>query len=103
MLLTLSPTPVPTLATAGAPNYIWLHQRRYLEGAQAIAQALFDALDDDLKPYVQLLGLPLDPGAGRPVCQEPAESSLPAEAFAGLMSATLRKPRYPGLGTAHAR
>jgi hypothetical protein len=92
MLLTLSPTPVPTLATADTPNYIWLHQRRYLEGAQSIAQALFDALDDDLNPYVQLLGLPLDADAGRPVCQEPAESSLPAEAFAHAVAEGLTCP-----------
>ncbi|GAB3638792.1 hypothetical protein GCM10027422_43820 [Hymenobacter arcticus] len=92
MLLTLSPTPVPTLAAAGAPNFIWNHQRRYLEGAQHIAQALFDALDDDLHPYVQLLALPLDPASELLVCQEPAESSLAAGLFADVVARGLACP-----------
>ena len=93
MLLTLSSTP---LATAGSVNFIWHHQRRYLEGAQSIAQALFDALDDDLHPYVQLLGLPLDPTANLPACQEPLESSLPAEAFVHAVAEGLAY-QAPGL------
>lgn len=92
MLLTLSPTPVPTLATAGSPNFIWNHQRRYLEGAQSIAQALFDALDDDLRPYVQLLALPLDPTGDLTVCQEPAESSLSADSFADIVAQGMTCP-----------
>ena len=91
MLLTLSPA-LSTLATPGSPNFIWHHQRRYLEGAQSVAQALFDALDDDLHPYVQLLALPLDPAASLPVCQEPPESSLPAEAFAQAVAQGLACP-----------
>ncbi len=88
--LLLAPTPpAPPIA---APASIWKHQRRYLEGAQSIAQALFDALDDDLRPYVQLLALPLDPTANLPVCQEPLESSLPIEVFADTVAQGLVCP-----------
>ena len=75
-------------------NYIWPHQRRYREAAQHIAQALFDALDDDLEPYVQLLALPADPAAGLPVLQVPAdnEAELPAAAFAGAVARARHAP-----------
>jgi len=81
MLSSLTSAPAPA---ASALHYIWPHQWRYREAAQHIAQALFDALDDDLEPYVQLLALPADPEAGLPTCQEPANpaTELPAAAFA---------------------
>ena len=83
MFSTLSSVPA-LAATSARPHYVWPHQQRYREAAQYIAQALFDALDDDLEPYVQLLALPADPAAGLPTCQEPADSAaeLPAAAFA---------------------
>ncbi|MEJ7659338.1 MAG: hypothetical protein WKG07_06790 [Hymenobacter sp.] len=63
MFSTLSSVPA-LAATSAHPHYVWPHQHRYREAAQHIAQALFDALDDDLEPYVQLLALPADPAAG---------------------------------------
>ena len=92
MLSSLPSAPAP--AATAAPNYIWPHQRRYREAAQHIAQALFDALDDDLEPYVQLLALPADPAAGLPVRQVPAdnEAELPAEAFAGAVARARHAP-----------
>ena len=48
------------VATVPVTPQIWPHERRYRNAAQAIAQALFDALDDELLPHVQVLGLPVD-------------------------------------------
>ena len=80
-------TSAPTLADTSL-NYVWPHQQRYREAAQHIAQALFDTLDDDLEPYVQVLALPADPNAGLPVCQEPADPAtrLPVAAFAAAVA-----------------
>lgn len=84
----------PPLAAATTSNYIWPHQRRYREAAQHIAQALFDTLDDDLLPYVQLLALPADPAAGLPVRQVPneTEAELPAALFDGAVARGLGLP-----------
>ena len=67
------------------PAQIWPHQLRYREGAQALAQDLFDALDDDLKPFVLLLALPTD-DALPARCLEPEDCSLPAEAFSDAVA-----------------
>ena len=67
------------------PAQIWSHQVRYREGAQALAQDLFDALDDDLKPFVLLLALPTD-DALPARCLEPADCGLPAEAFSDAVA-----------------
>ena len=69
----------PTLTSALAT--IWPHQARYRQAAQTIAEGLFNALDDDLRPYVLLLALPADPADGLPVCLEPADAELPIAAF----------------------
>ena len=67
------------VATVPVTFRIWSHERRYRNAAQAIAQALFDALDDELEPQVLLLGLPLD--ASQPIVQEvgPDGTELPTE------------------------
>ncbi len=94
MLSTLTSAPAPA---ATAPNYIWPHQQRYREAAQHIAQALFDALDDDLLPYVQLLALPADPAANLPILQVPAdnEAELPTAAFTNAVARGLTsQPSY---------
>ena len=67
-------------ATTAAPAQVWPHQVRYREGAQALAQDLFDALDEELKPFVLLLALPTDDTLPAR-CLEPADSGLPAAAF----------------------
>jgi hypothetical protein len=74
---------MPSLAAA--PTLLWAHQTRYHKAAQALAQDLFDALDDDLKPHVVLLALPTD--ATLPArCLEPDDCGLPAEAFIGTVA-----------------
>ena len=67
------------VATVPVTFRIWPHERRYRNAAQAIAQALFDALDDELLPQVQVLCLPLE--AGQPIVQElgPDSTELPNE------------------------
>ena len=73
----------PTLAPA--PTQLWPHQTRYHKVVQALAQELFDALDDDLKPVVVLLALPIDTAlAAR--CLAPDDCSLPPEPFAGAVA-----------------
>ena len=73
----------PTLAPAPTP--LWPHQARYHRAAQALAQDLFNALDDDLKPAVLLLALPIDPT--QPVrCLEPEAGGLPAAPFADALA-----------------
>ncbi|GAA3974910.1 DNA integrity scanning protein DisA nucleotide-binding domain protein [Hymenobacter antarcticus] len=72
----------PTLAPAS--TLLWPHQR-YRKAAQALAEELFDALDDDLKPFVVLLALPID--ATLPArCLEPEDCGLPAEAFTNAVA-----------------
>ena len=73
MTATLTPT---------APATIWPHQARYRQEAQATAQALFDALDDDLQPQVLVLALPADPASGQQPVLEPAQADFPLEPFA---------------------
>ena len=88
-------SPISTLPGApAAAGYIWPHQYRYREAAQHIAQALFDTLDDDLEPYVQLLALPADPASDLPVRQVPAdnEAELPAGAFEGAVARARHAP-----------
>ncbi|QKG53711.1 diadenylate cyclase [Hymenobacter sp. BRD67] len=82
---------LPTLALPVSSGCIWPHQQRYRQVAQATAQALFDALDDDLHPYVIVLGLPHDAAGHLPICQEPAEAGLPTEAFAGAVAQGLAR------------
>lgn len=74
-----SPSPTPTLPDE--PATIWLHQSRYLTAAQQTAQALFDALDDELEPLVVLLALPADPASGLPPVVEPAQTDLDPALF----------------------
>ncbi|GAB2850615.1 DNA integrity scanning protein DisA nucleotide-binding domain protein [Hymenobacter ruber] len=71
--------------TIAPPAQIWPHQVRYREGAQALAQDLFDALDDDLKPFVILLALPAD-DAHPARCIEPTDTSLPGAAFSDAVA-----------------
>ena len=73
----------PTLAPAS--TLLWPHQERYRRIAQALAQDLFDALDDELKPFVLLLALPTDEAqAAR--CLEPEDCGLPAEPFSDAVA-----------------
>lgn len=85
----MTPTlPPPTLAT------IWPHQVRYRKASQAIAEGLFNALDEDLRPYVLLLALPTMPvfasdadlDAGPAIELEPADAELPTAAFADAVA-----------------
>jgi hypothetical protein len=76
MLSTLAPTPADSASAT-----IWPHQTRYRIAAQQTAQALFDALDDELHPLVLLLALPADPSSGLPAIIEPANAGLPLEPF----------------------
>jgi hypothetical protein len=72
------------VATVPVTFRIWPHERRYLNAAQVIAQALFDSLDDELLPQVQVLCLPLE--AGQPIVQEigPDGTELPTELLTDL-------------------
>ena len=67
-------------APAVALTLSWPHQTRYYKAAQALAQELFDGLDDELKPYVLLLALPVEE-AEPARCLEPADCELSAGAF----------------------
>ncbi len=80
MLSCTLPNATSSPPTPAAPALHWPHQARYRVAAQALAQELFDALDDELKPHVVLLALPTD--ETEPArCLEPADCDLPAEAF----------------------
>ncbi len=77
-----APDAPPTAASA-AP--LWPYQARYRRTAQALAEELFGALDEALRPVVVLLGLPADPA--RPArCLEPDACTLPADRFAGAVA-----------------
>ena len=73
----------PTLAPA--PTLLWPHQSRYHQAAQALASDLFNALDDELKPFVILLALPTD--ASQPArCLAPEDAGLPVEPFSDTVA-----------------
>ncbi len=76
MSLTIAPT------LPASPATVWPHQTRYLVAAQQTAQALFDALDDDLQPLVLVLALPSDSDSGLSPVVEPADGGLKPESFA---------------------
>ncbi|RZL06983.1 MAG: hypothetical protein EOO62_17865, partial [Hymenobacter sp.] len=65
------------VATVPVTFHVWPHERRYRNAAQVIAQALFDSLDEELLPQVQVLCLPID--ASQPIVQEigPDGTELP--------------------------
>jgi hypothetical protein len=69
-----------TLPILAPIHSLWLHQTRYCQAAQALAQDLFDILDEELKPLVVVLALPLDPNLPA-LCLEPSACELPAERF----------------------
>ncbi len=73
------------VATVPVVSRIWPHERRYRNAMQAIAQALFTALDDELQPAVQVLGLPAD--SSLPIVQEvgPEGTELPPEPLAEVV------------------
>ena len=73
----MMPAPTPVLH--------WPHQERYQKAAQALAQDLFEALDDDLKPLVVLLALPLAPGLPAR-CLSPDDCELPPEPFSDAIA-----------------
>ncbi|NVO31397.1 DNA integrity scanning protein DisA nucleotide-binding domain protein [Hymenobacter lapidiphilus] len=80
-----TPLPLPT------SHPIWPYQARFRQAAQTVANGLFDALDEDLDPYVYLLALPLT-AAGRTHNDlyaaaefEPADSAVPAHHFARVL------------------
>ncbi len=74
-----------TPALAPAATLLWPHQTRFRQAAQALAKDLFDALDDDLHPFVLLLALPTDPALPTR-CLAPDDCGLPAEAFSGVVA-----------------
>ena len=79
--------PTPTQFT------IWPHERRFRAAAQHTAAALFDALDDELRPYVLLVGLPADPASGLPIGQEAGTGlGLPPEALTEVVAQGLSLP-----------
>ena len=71
----------PTLTPTADSVAVWPHQHRYLVAAQQTAQALFDALDDDLHPLVLVLALPADPTSSLPIALEPTHDGLAPEFF----------------------
>ncbi|MCC2548388.1 DNA integrity scanning protein DisA nucleotide-binding domain protein [Hymenobacter sp. BT175] len=85
----LSSPPPASAAAASSPPIIWRHQQRFREAAQLSASGIFDALDDDLRPNVLLLGIPsaesMKQGA-RPACLEPADCSLDLSRFADVLA-----------------
>ena len=80
----LHPTITPEFPPA-VPALHWPHQTRYRQAAQALAQELFEALDEDLKPYVLLLALPVDDTQPPPAAWSRPIATLPAEAFSDAM------------------
>jgi len=84
------PAPPETDAT------VWPHQHRYRAAAQQTAQALFDALDEDLNPLVLLLALPADPASDLPLVLEPANADLPLEPFMDVVARGRSKQQLGG-------
>ena len=75
------------LTNVAVSHPLWPHAGRFREAAQHIAQALFDALDDELHPHVVVLGLPADPNDPRPPAQEAGSGpGLPLAALADVIA-----------------
>ena len=75
------------------PPLLWPHQARYHSTLQNLATALFDALDDDLKPEVLLLAIPPD-DTQAVRCLEPLAGGLPPECLAGVVARGRYLQRY---------
>jgi hypothetical protein len=66
---------------------IWPYQARFRQAAQVVANGIFEALDDDLDPYVLLLAIPADPDEeSMTVCLEPEDCGFDASAFTGAIA-----------------
>lgn len=80
------PLPVP------GSQVIWAYQSRFQQAAQAIANGIFDTLDDDLAPDVLLLGIPVaEPDQQiedvlSAVCLEPADCGLDFAHFGRVLA-----------------
>ncbi|SNC75484.1 DisA checkpoint controller nucleotide-binding [Hymenobacter gelipurpurascens] len=78
-----NPLPLPDRYT------IWPYQARFRQAAQAVANGIFEALDEDLDPYVLLLALPAEDESGlvsTDVFLEPEDCGFDAAAFTGAMA-----------------
>ncbi|MFD1468199.1 diadenylate cyclase [Hymenobacter caeli] len=71
-------------ALTNAPP-VWPYQARYRRLAQALAEELFGALDEELHPVVLLLALPAEHTLSAR-CLEPHARALPADHFAGAVA-----------------
>ena len=90
--LVSAPPVAPMLAApALGTQLIWPYQSRFQQAAQAIATGIFDLLDDDLAPYVLLLGIPISEADQQgdttlAACFEPAECGLDFSRFEHVLA-----------------
>jgi DNA integrity scanning protein DisA with diadenylate cyclase activity len=84
----LAAPPVAPAQNGSVPNslQIWPYQTRFQQAAQAVATGLFNALDDDLSPYVLLLALPVEDKEDTPLCLEPVNCGLEVPPFVGAVA-----------------
>ncbi|PJJ54741.1 DNA integrity scanning protein DisA nucleotide-binding domain protein [Hymenobacter chitinivorans] len=78
--------PIPAPPVSG-PLTIWPYQARFQQAAQAMAEGIFNVLDDDLAPKVTLIGIPAEQGhSDEVVCLEPADCGLDFEHFSNILA-----------------
>ncbi|TGE27088.1 DNA integrity scanning protein DisA nucleotide-binding domain protein [Hymenobacter metallicola] len=78
--------PIPAPPVSG-PLTIWPYQARFQQAAQAMAEGIFNALDDDLEPKVTLIGIPTEQGRTEEVvCLEPADCGLDFQHFGNILA-----------------
>jgi len=67
---------------------IWPYQARFRQAAQAIAEGIFEVLDEELDPNVILVGIPLaqDGPEATATCLEPAECGLDFRHFQDVLA-----------------
>ncbi|QNP53930.1 hypothetical protein H9L05_10615 [Hymenobacter qilianensis] len=91
--LVSAPPVAPTMPLpAPGSQVIWAYQSRFQQAAQAIANGIFDTLDDDLAPDVLLMGIPVaEPDQQNEdvlaaVCLEPADCGLDFAHFGRVLA-----------------
>jgi hypothetical protein len=74
--------------TSDSELTIWPYQARFRQAAQAIADGIFEVLDEELDPNVILVGIPLEQSGPEPTaaCLEPADCGLDFRHFGDVLA-----------------
>ncbi|TGE19846.1 DNA integrity scanning protein DisA nucleotide-binding domain protein [Hymenobacter elongatus] len=87
-LLSAPPVALLPAPPVAGPLTIWPYQARFQQAAQAMAEGIFNAIDEDLEPRVLLIGIPMEQGKQTEliVCLEPTDCGLDFQSFGQVLA-----------------